>query len=41
MGFKWFDKEEGEGMLGELGGMEGIIKIYQLTLHNFVIKITY
>jgi hypothetical protein len=24
-GFKWFDKEEGEGVLGELGGMEGIV----------------
>jgi hypothetical protein len=25
MGFEWFDKEEGEGVLGELGGMEGIV----------------
>jgi hypothetical protein len=25
MGFMWFDKEEGEGVLGELGGMEGIV----------------
>jgi hypothetical protein len=24
-GFEWFDKEEGEGVLGELGGMEGIV----------------
>jgi hypothetical protein len=25
MGFKWFDKEEGEEVLGELGGMKGIV----------------
>ncbi len=25
MGFKWFDKEEGEGVLGMLGGVEGIV----------------
>ncbi len=25
MGFEWFDKEEGEGVLGELGEMEGIV----------------
>ncbi len=25
MGFEWFDKEEGEGVFGELGGMEGIV----------------
>jgi hypothetical protein len=25
MGFEWFDKEEGKGVLGELGGMEGIV----------------
>ncbi len=25
MGFKWFDKEEGEGVLGVLGGLEGIV----------------
>ncbi len=25
MGFEWFDKEEGEGVLGVLGGVEGII----------------
>ena len=24
-GFEWFDKEEEEGVLGELGGMEGIV----------------
>ncbi len=24
-GFEWFDKEEGEGVLGELGRMEGIV----------------
>ncbi len=24
-GFEWFDKEEGGGVLGELGGMEGIV----------------
>jgi hypothetical protein len=24
-GFKWFDKQEGEGVLGVLGGVEGII----------------
>ncbi len=23
-GFEWFDKEKGEGVLGELGGIEGI-----------------
>ncbi len=27
--------------MGELGGMEGNVQIYQLTLNNFVIKITY
>jgi hypothetical protein len=25
MGFEWFDKEEGEGVLGLLGGVEGIV----------------
>jgi hypothetical protein len=25
MGFKWFDKEEGEGVLGVLGGAECIV----------------
>ncbi len=25
MGFKWFDKQEGEGVLGVLGGVEGIV----------------
>jgi hypothetical protein len=25
MGFEWFDKEVGKGVLGELGGMEGIV----------------
>ncbi len=25
MGFEWFDKEEGEGVLGVLGGVEGIV----------------
>ena len=25
MGFEWFDKEEGEGALGMLGGVEGIV----------------
>jgi hypothetical protein len=25
MGFEWFDKQEGEGVLGVLGGVEGII----------------
>jgi hypothetical protein len=24
-GFKWFDKQEGEGVLGVLGGVEGIV----------------
>jgi hypothetical protein len=24
-GFKWFHKEEGERVLGELGGTEGIV----------------
>jgi hypothetical protein len=24
-GFEWFNKEEGEGVLGVLGGVEGII----------------
>jgi hypothetical protein len=27
--FEWFEKEEGEGVWGELGGMEGIVEIYQ------------
>ena len=25
MGFEWFDKQEGEGVLGVLGGVEGIV----------------
>jgi hypothetical protein len=25
MGFKWFDKQEGEGVLGVLGEVEGIV----------------
>jgi hypothetical protein len=24
-GFKWFDKQEGEGVLGVLGGLEGVV----------------
>ncbi len=40
-GFKWFDKQEGEGVLGVLGGVEGIIQINQLTLNNFVVIIAY
>jgi hypothetical protein len=35
MGFGWFDKEEGEGVLRVLEGVEGIVQIYQLTLNNW------
>jgi hypothetical protein len=41
MGCEWFDKAEEEGVLGVLGGVEGIVSIFQLTLNNFVVMIIY
>jgi hypothetical protein len=41
MGFEWFDKAEEEGVLGVLGGVEGIVSMFQLTLNNFVVMIIY